>query len=178
MGTNNGHKRLASTGGAKLTPAEETFAQGLAAGLPQLQAYKKAHPNDSSKPTTMSPNASRLAKSSKILARVKELTAPVTHELQVRAQDLIAKLQVIADAPVQEPVRAADKIAAIDKIAKIAGLYRDDRQVRDGQPIRITHVTVVLSHGKTETHQVGNPDGVEVVEGEPRTVPEDGAVSI
>ena len=83
----------------------------------------------------------------------------------------------IIDAPMAQPVRASDKIAALDKKAKIHGLYRDNRGDGDNQPIRITHVTVILPGGESETREIEpySPDGV--VEGESRPLPEDGADS-
>lgn len=69
------------------------------------------------------------------------------------------KLQEKADAPVQTPIRASDKIAAIDKMAKIAGIYKTDKQP---QAAPITQITVILNHGTggrtTETHQLDTPE--------------------
>lgn len=76
---------------------------------------------------------------------------------QIDAQGLIAKLQEIADAPVHEPIRASDKIAAVREIGRLAGLYRDDRADRDRRPL-VTNVAVVLDRGEggtaTETRRI------------------------
>ena len=108
-------------------------------------------------------------------AMVAELQAGTRHESLVNANDLVKKLLEIADAPMQKPVRASDKIAAIDKMAKIGGLYRDSR--KDPESVRITQVTVVLNHnsGETrrETHQLNTPPP-GTVDGESQIVDEPG----
>ena len=82
----------------------------------------------------------------KITTALVAARAVTRQEAQIDAQGLISKLQGIADAPIQEPIRASDKINAVREIGRLAGLYRDDRTDRDQRPV-VTNVTVVLNHG-------------------------------
>ena len=73
----------------------------------------------------------------------------------------------IAFAPVQEPVKAGDKTAALKELAKIEGLYRDNDGERNKQAA-ITQIVVVLNRkdgSKTEE--------ITVIEGSSTVVEED-----
>lgn len=157
MSDNNGYRELASTGKLKLTPKQQHFADLLAAGVSDSDAYRKAYDAENMAPATIQREAHALANHPKITTALADLRAVARQEAQIDARDLIAKLQGIADAPVQEPIRASDKIAAVREIGRLAGLYRDDRADRDQRPV-VTQITVVLNHGRggtaTEKHQV------------------------
>ena len=175
----HGHAELASTGTPKLTAKQERFAQLVASGSSYSDAYRQAYDAENTAGPTINSNAYKLAVEHNAVAmRIEELQGDVGQEMQIHAQDLVAELQEIANAPVQGPVRAADKIAAVREIGRLAGLYRDDRRDRDNRPIQLTKVTVILDHGdgtKTEeTHEIGPP----VVEGESHLLPGDETESL
>ena len=136
-------------------------------------AYRQAYDTGYMAPATIHREAHALANHPKIATALAAARVATGHEAQIRAQDLITKLQGIADAPIQEPVRASDKIAAVREIGRLAGLYREDQKDPNQHPINITHVTVVLSHGETEEREVGSA----VVEGESHVSPGDEADS-
>ena len=60
-----------------LTAKQEKFAQGLFRGLSQRKAYREAYPDDTSTDETIDNNASKLAKTDEIVARLDQLTAEV-----------------------------------------------------------------------------------------------------
>lgn len=61
-----------------MTDKQEAFAQALARGLSQREAYYEAYPNSKRwSEVTVDANASRLAKNSKVIARLNELTSKV-----------------------------------------------------------------------------------------------------
>lgn len=74
----------------KLTAKQEAFAQGIADGLGQADAYRMAYDAEGMKDSTVYSNASRLMNDSKIIARVAELKAQVadkqlwTREMSVK----------------------------------------------------------------------------------------------
>jgi len=145
----------------KLTAKQDHFARLVALeGLNQSQAYRQAYDAGNMKPATIRNNAYMLMQNSDVAAMVAELRGGTRHESLVNAKDLVEKLQEIATAPIQKPVKVADQLSAIDKLAKMGGFYRDDR--KDREPVRITQVTVVLDRGNgekaTETHPLDTPD--------------------
>lgn len=74
----------------KLTAKQEAFAQGIADGLGQADAYRMAYDAEGMKDSTVYSNASRLMNDSKIIARVAELKSQVadkqlwTREMSVK----------------------------------------------------------------------------------------------
>jgi hypothetical protein len=99
----------------KLTPKQDLFARLIALdGVNQSDAYRRAY------------------------------DAGARHAGLVDVKDLVTKLQEIAGAVTETPIRASDQIAALDKLAKLGGLYRDTS--RDAPPAPITQITVILNH--------------------------------
>lgn len=74
-----------------MTPKQEAFAQALADGMTQSDAYRVAYGPKNMAEDTIHQAASRLAKNSKILARLEELREPLiekalwTREMSVKA---------------------------------------------------------------------------------------------
>lgn len=58
---------------SKLTTKQESFVQGLVAGLSQRDAYKQAYKTDRMKDSTINVKASELAKDGKVTVRYREL---------------------------------------------------------------------------------------------------------
>jgi len=61
----------------KLTAKQEAFCQGIADGLGQADAYRRAYDAEDMKDNTIYPRASELMKNSKVAARVAELRSAV-----------------------------------------------------------------------------------------------------
>lgn len=74
-----------------LTPKQEAFAQAIASGMTQADAYRSAYNADKQKDATLWSNASRLMADSKVLARVDDLRKGLekkelwTREMSVKA---------------------------------------------------------------------------------------------
>lgn len=65
-----------------LTPQQEKFAQGVASGLSQADAYRAAYPKSASwKDETVWQAASRMMTNSKVSARVKELSTAIAEKV-------------------------------------------------------------------------------------------------
>ena len=125
----------------KLTPKQQHFVDLLTAGVNNSEAYREAYDTQHMAPATIHREAHALANHPKITTALDAARAITRHDLRVHANDLIKKLEVIAYAPLEGPVRNRDKIAALHIMAKIAGLYRDGRKDHDNHPHNVTYVT-------------------------------------
>ena len=98
---------------AKLTAKQEAFAQGIADGLGQADAYRSAYDAGNMKDETVYPNASRLMSNSKVIARVAELKAQVaekqlwTREMSVKG--LMSAYRIALEAKASTGMTAAVK---------------------------------------------------------------------
>lgn len=80
-----------------LTPKQEEFATGLAGGMSQADAYRRAYPS-SQKWTDQSvwPKASKLAANGKVQIRVRELGAKAAAANEVTVERIVRELALIA----------------------------------------------------------------------------------
>lgn len=80
----------------KLTIKQERFAQGLFAGLSQREAYRQAFNCEKMSDKTIDENASRLANSSKVTARLNELVNELKERNMVTVEKVLEELSHIA----------------------------------------------------------------------------------
>ena len=82
----------------KLTPKQERFAQEVASGKSQADAYRAAFDvNVGTKPETIQQSACRLMADPKVSARVAELREPVVQKAQITLESHLADLQMLRD---------------------------------------------------------------------------------
>lgn len=97
----------------KLTAKQEAFAQAIADGLGQADAYRFAYDAEQMKDETVYPNASRLMNNSKVVARVAELKSQVvekqlwTREMSVKG--LMSAYRIALEAKTSTGMTAAVK---------------------------------------------------------------------
>jgi phage terminase small subunit len=97
----------------KLTAKQEAFAQAIADGLGQADAYRMAYDAEQMKDATVYPNASRLMSNSKVAARVAELKSQVvekqlwTREMSVKG--LMSAYKIALEAKTSTGMTAAVK---------------------------------------------------------------------
>jgi phage terminase small subunit len=97
----------------KLTAKQEAFAQAIADGLGQADAYRFAYDAENMKDETVYPNASRLMNNSKVAARVAELKSQVvekqlwTREMSVKG--LMSAYRIALEAKTSTGMTAAVK---------------------------------------------------------------------
>lgn len=97
----------------KLTAKQEAFAQAIADGLGQADAYRFAYDAEQMKDETVYPNASRLMNNSKVAARVAELKSQVaekqlwTREMSVKG--LMSAYRIALEAKTSTGMTAAVK---------------------------------------------------------------------
>ena len=96
-----------------LTPKQEKFAQGVASGMTQADAYRNSYNAEKMKPESVQVNASKLMADAKIAQRVRELKDALTkknlwtREMSVKA--LVKAYQVAEGANQSTGMTAAVK---------------------------------------------------------------------
>jgi hypothetical protein len=99
-------------------PRYERFAQDIAKGMPQLEAYVNAgyKPNDG--------HAARLAGDGRIVARVAEIKDRAAIRTEITLQSLLEEAAEIQAAALKDGQHSA-AVAALTAKAKLAGLWVD-----------------------------------------------------
>lgn len=101
-----------------LTAKQEAFAQAVASGMNQSDAYRSAYDAGNMAAKTVTEKASALAADGKVSARVAELKAALaTKALWTREMSVLA----LADIAQGEEVRANEKVAAIKELNAMHG---------------------------------------------------------
>jgi phage terminase small subunit len=117
---------MASQTGKGLTPKREKFAQLVASGMQQADAYRKAFDTKQSKDKTVHEGASRLAADSKVAARIEELRAPVIQAARYGLKEAMDEAD-LAITLAKEMKSASALVAAVQLKAKLNGLLVEDR---------------------------------------------------
>ena len=105
----------------------EKFAQGLASGMSQRNAYRGAFPNSKRwKDETVDSKASVLAKNDKVLERLRELAEQSTSKAVMNATQRKEWLTAIIRSEVEE---TKDKLKAVDILNRMEGEYVDKVQL-------------------------------------------------
>lgn len=107
----------------KLTAKQEAFAQGIADGLGQADAYRAAYDAGDMKDNTIYPRASELMKNSKVAARVAELRSQV-QEKQLWSREMSVKALVQA----YREGSGAVKVSAVKELNAMHG-YNEPAKV-------------------------------------------------
>lgn len=103
----------------KLTPQQEAFAQSMAKGMRQSEAYRVAYPKSELwKNETVWARASEMMADGKVIVRVNELKgALVEKELWSREQSVA----ILADIALAEDSRKGDRIKAVSELNRMHG---------------------------------------------------------
>ena len=154
-----------------MTPKQERYAQALASGtMSQSDAYRHAGYGGKSSPATINQCSSRLANTSKVLARTAELRSDMMAVATYDSQALMADLQRVARVAMdKEQLNAAVK--ALEAIGRIIGAFgRNEVLIRhSGRGVvqdapTVTTMTAERARGilgaeraRVETAQTKNP---------------------
>ena len=128
-----------------LTAKQEKFAQGIAEGMTQADAYRASYSADKMKPETVQQSASRLMADRKVAARVDELKAATLNRHRATVDDLIRELEEARSFAKATLQPAAMTSATMGK-AKLLGL---DKQIVEhsgpnGGPVPLMPTTIEL----------------------------------
>lgn len=114
---------------SELTPKQEAFAQAVASGKSQSDAYRAAYTvRESTKPETVNQAASRLMADSNVSARVEELRQPVVEAAQITLKSHLERLQALSDAAEKGGQYSAAITAEVAR-GKASGLYVDKTEL-------------------------------------------------
>ena len=80
-----------------LTPKQEKFAQSVASGMTQADAYRAAYSTAKSKPESIQRNAHALMQDIKVSSRVDELRKPIVEKAQITLESHLASLAALRD---------------------------------------------------------------------------------
>ena len=119
-----------------LTPQQEKFAQSVASGMNQSDAYRSAYKvKKTTKPESVNQNASRLMADINIASRVEELREPIVKAAQLTLEAHLNDLKGLRNMATKASQYSAAISAEIAR-GKAAGLYTDKQEVdlssRDG----------------------------------------------
>ena len=101
-----------------LTPKQEKFAQEVASGKSQADAYRAAFNCAKSKPETIIQSASRLMADPNISARVGQLKAQLSEKALWTREDSV---RILADIAMDEEASRKDKTGAIKVLNEMHG---------------------------------------------------------
>lgn len=129
----------------KLTVKQETFAQQVALGKSQAEAYRLAYNAEKMLPATVDSKASVLGKQDKITARVAELRAPAIAAVGLTLEGHLTRLQWLSKKAEKKGQMMAAITAEVNR-GKAAGLYVEKREItgKDGEPLQTAIASVVI----------------------------------
>jgi phage terminase small subunit len=133
-----------------LTIKQEAFAQAVASGKSQADAYRAAYSADKMKPETVQNKAHVLMKDGEVTARVAELRKPVVLAAQITLASHLDRLQALS-AAAETSSQFSAAIAAEVARGKASGLYVEKTELSGpgGAPVDINHtISFVTPHGK------------------------------
>jgi hypothetical protein len=104
----------------KLTAKQEAFAQGIADGLGQADAYRMAYDAEGMKDVTLYPLASKLMNNNKVATRVAELKSMVV-EKQLWTREMSVKGLIQAYRIAQEAKTSTGMTAAVKELNVMHG---------------------------------------------------------
>jgi hypothetical protein len=155
-----------------LTAKQEAFAQAVAGGSSNVEAYRAHYKWQTMLPTTLVECASRVAHSHKVAARIAELKAQDAHELAVaRVWD---KVRFVEEAEENlEKSRDLGQMApangALQMIGKVTGILQDQPASSDTALDAVLKVAAAMTDAALRAQAQGLP-GPEIVDGKSHVV--------
>ena len=122
-----------------LTPKQEKFAQDVASGKSQADAYRAAFNCAKSKPETVIQSASRLMADPNISARVGQLKAQLSEKALWTREDSV---RILADIAKDEEASRKDKTGAIKVLNEMHGFNAPQKVEHSGAVTAITRRVV------------------------------------
>jgi len=171
-----------------LTSKQKQFAKGLVDGLNQTEAFDKAYQHKG-KRKTMSDNASRLAKDSRIQAEVEALERAKAYVDYQNSSEMIRRLRSLVVSQLTKEAtdpnsKAGERIQALSKLGQVAELsvYKSvSEQIvhKSSDKLRADLLAQIKEAMQANTIDIGNDlDAIELlaeISGLPRPAPfEDG----
>lgn len=122
-----------------LTPKQEKFAQEVAGGKSQAEAYRAAFNCAKSKPETVIQSASRLMADPNISARVEQLKAQLSEKALWTREDSV---RILAEIAKDKEASRKDKTGAIKVLNEMHGFNAPQKVEHSGTVTAITRRVV------------------------------------
>ena len=129
-----------------LTPKREAFAQAVASGMTQSDAYRAAYKvRPDTKPGSVNVAASKLMSDATIRQRVAELREPVAKKAQITLESHLEDLLKLRDMASEEKQYSAAITAEVAR-GKASGVHVERSEVtgKDGSPLRPPELIIVI----------------------------------
>lgn len=120
-----------------LTPKQEAFAQAVASGMSQSDAYRAAYTvRETTKPDSVNQAASKVMADPKVASRVEELRKPVVEAAQITLASHLERLRALSAAAEQGGQYSAAITAEVAR-GKASGLYVEKTELTgaNGGPV-------------------------------------------
>lgn len=112
-----------------LTPKQEAFAQAVASGMSQSDAYRAAYTvREGTKPESINQKASQIMAEVKVRSRVEELRKPVVEAAQITLASHLERLKALSAAAEASNQYSAAIKAEVAR-GKASGLYVDKTEL-------------------------------------------------
>lgn len=134
----------------KLTSKQEKFAELVASGEGQSEAYRKAYDTQNMNDNVISVEASRLMENPKITLRINELREPVITKTHKALENILAELDELKQAAMAKE-QYSTAVNAVMGQAKLLGL---DKQVIEGA-VTVLTMPMVEKDGKPLIYNIG-----------------------
>lgn len=135
-----------------LTHKQEAFAQAVADGMSQAEAYRTAYSAEKMKPETVWARASELMGDSKVAVRVAELKAALAEKALWKREDSVSVLSEIALNTMGD-AKYTERVSAVKELNAMHG-YNEPAKVdltSGGAPIQPPAILLVpVDHAKAD----------------------------
>lgn len=140
-----------------LTYKQEQFIQGLLDGLSQIDAYKRAYNCENMSDSTISSNASRLFKNSKIIARYSRLLDAYSSQKLIQRTELSERMLELLERATEDTKDKGFKqgnisamTLAVNTLKELNGLTFADDLAQDKLQLEIEKLEVAKDKNKND----------------------------
>lgn len=140
-----------------LTYKQEQFIQGLLDGLSQIEAYKRAYNCENMSDSTISSNASRLFKNSKIIARYSRLLDAYSSQKLIQRTELSERMLELLDRATEDTKEKGFKqgnisalTLAVNTLKELNGLTFADDLAQDKLQLEVEKLEITKNKNKDD----------------------------
>lgn len=140
-----------------LTYKQEQFIQGLLDGLSQIEAYKRAYNCENMSDSTISSNASRLFKNSKIIARYTRLLDAYSSQKLIQRTELSERMLELLDRATEDTKEKGFKqgnisalTLAVNTLKELNGLSFADDLAQDKLQLEVEKLELTKNKHKDD----------------------------
>lgn len=128
-----------------LTPKQEKFAQLVASGVNQSDAYRQVYNADKMSGSTVNRQAHEVAQNSNVTARIAELRKPIIEAHQYTLESYVKRMNEVAEMAFEQGQTAAG-VKALENVGKVLGLYTNKTELSGpgGGPVNVQLVKKII----------------------------------